>query len=50
MSIRELLKSDYLDLVPVFAEMENYYFGEGAATKPQLKNIYTTECFQNILV
>ena len=45
MSIRELSKSDYLDLVSVFSEMENYYFGVGAATKPQIEEYLYNRVF-----
>ncbi|MGO1297841.1 MAG: GNAT family N-acetyltransferase [Vibrio sp.] len=36
MVIQELTKQQSLDLVPIFSEMENYYFGANAATKEEI--------------
>ncbi|CAH0536612.1 GNAT family N-acetyltransferase [Vibrio marisflavi] len=43
--IKELTKENALDLVPIFMELENYYFGKDAASEPEIQDYLVNKVF-----
>jgi ribosomal protein S18 acetylase RimI-like enzyme len=43
--IKQVSNDDCLDLLPIFIELEKYYFGEDAASEHELSNYLTLQVF-----